>query len=201
MPPATLRAPVTRGRFLRGATAAGGGIVVAGTVLGRAPERAESAASPEQDAKILDFILRIERLQAAFYAEAVERGKFKGELRELAEVLAAHEKAHVAFVEKALGGAGGKPARFDFGDATSRRARFLSEGRKLEDLGVRAYNAQAPNLSAAALRSAARIVSVEARHAAWIRDVAGDNPAPDAAEPSLSTDQVEQQLRATGFIR
>ena len=56
---------------------------------------------------------------------------------------------------------------------------------KLEDLGVAAYTAQAPNLTKGTLKAAARIVSVESRHAAWIRDLRGINPAPDAAEPPL----------------
>jgi len=71
----------------------------------------------------------------------------------------------------------------------------------IEDIGVRAYNAQAPNLTVAALGAAAKIVSVEARHAAWIRDLAGVDPAPDAAEPVLTAEQVQAALRDTGFIR
>ena len=61
--------------------------------------------------------------------------------------------------------------------------RFEPTALKLEDLGVAAYNAQAPNLTKAALAAAARIVSVEARHAAWIRDVRGHD-ARAATRPS-----------------
>ena len=41
----------------------------------------------------------------------------------------------------------------------------------LEELGVAAYNGQATNLSKPALQAAASIVSVNARHAAWIRAI------------------------------
>ena len=71
----------------------------------------------------------------------------------------------------------------------------------LEDLSIRAYNAGAPNLSDGALRSAATIASVEVRHAAWVRDLAKENPAPDASEPVLTPDDVTAAIRKTGYIR
>ena len=67
---------------------------------------------------------------------------------------------------------------------------------KLEDLSVVGYNAQAPALSAGALAAAARIVSVEARHAAWIRDRRHD-PAPDASEPIVSAKRVMATLEGS----
>ena len=61
--------------------------------------------------------------------------------------------------------------------------RFARTAIRLEELGLAAYNGAATSLTPDALADAARIVSVEARHAAWIRDIAGANPAPRAAEP------------------
>jgi len=195
----TVNARRSRASFLRGATL-GGGLAAAGVVLASRPERAGSAPSAERDAEILTFVLQVERLQAAFYGEAFDNGRIVGEPRELARVVGDHERAHVRFIERRLGRAP-RPPRFDFGRATTDPAAFFEAGRRIEDIGVRAYNAQAPNLTDAALRVAARIVSVEARHAAWIRDLAGVDPAPDAAEPALSTEQVQAELRDTGFIR
>jgi hypothetical protein len=49
------------------------------------------------------------------------------------------------------------------------------------------------------LRAAARIVSVESRHAAWIRDLRGMNPAPDASESSIPAQRVLDTFK--GSIR
>ena len=51
------------------------------------------------------------------------------------------------------------------------------------------------------LAAAARIVSVEARHAAWIRDVTGLNPAPAAVEPTASADKVMKTFQGSGFVK
>jgi len=190
----------SRASFLRGATL-GGGVAAAGFVLAGRPDHAESAGSAARDADILTFVLQLEHLQSAFYGEAFDKGSIVGEARELARVVGGHERAHVKFIEDKLGSAAPRPPRFDFGSATSDVAAFFEAGRRIEDIGVRAYNAQAPNLTVAALGAAAKIVSVEARHAAWIRDLAGVDPAPDAAEPVLTAEQVQAALRDTGFIR
>ena len=78
----------------------------------------------------------------------------------------------------------------------------------LEDTGVAAYNGQGPRLRRKTLPTAASIVSVEARHAAWIRHIAGgpaydagkNYPAPVAFDPALSKKKVESAVAATGFI-
>jgi hypothetical protein len=51
------------------------------------------------------------------------------------------------------------------------------------------------------LADAARIVAVEARHAAWIRDLAGADPAPKAADPPRSAAEVLAELRQKGYLR
>lgn len=191
---------LSRAQVLRGGLAAGGALVVAGVLIGELPAPAESAPSPQQDAEILNFVLGLEHLQAAFYAEAVERGQITDEPREFARVVGDHERRHVAFIEAALKGAARPAQKFDFGDATANPAAFLDTARQLEDLGIRAYNAGAPNLTTSALKAAARIASVEARHAAWIRDIAGLNPAPDASEPLTTPAKVMATVRATGFV-
>ena len=65
------------------------------------------------------------------------------------------------------------------------RRAFTAAAVKLEDLAVATYNGQAVNLTPASLKAAARIVSVEARHAAWIRSIAGDVPATEATDPAI----------------
>jgi hypothetical protein len=48
---------------------------------------------------------------------------------------------------------------------------------------------------------AAQIVSVEARHAGWIRAIAGENPAPNATDEPKTATQVQSAVNRTGFVR
>jgi hypothetical protein len=150
---------------------------------------------------VLQFALIIERLQEAFYAEANRRGALRGEVAEFARVVGGNEREHVAFVIQALKGSAAKPPRFSFGEATRDERKFVQSATELEDLGLAAYNGQATNLSPEALAAAGRIVSVEARHAAWIRDLAGKSPAPRAVDVLLSEARVREALKRTGFVR
>lgn len=204
MPVPTPEAPpgrMTRAQVLRAALA-GGGVVMAGGVAIALPGPARSAPSVRQDAEILSFVLLLERLQGALYAEALAKGALTGELREFATTVGGHEREHAAFVEKALGsGVQPPPRRFEFGDATTDPQRFAATAQEIEDLGVAAYQAQAPNLTPTALAAAARIVSVEARHAAWIRDLRGERPAPSASEPRVAAGKVTETLNRAGFVR
>ena len=71
----------------------------------------------------------------------------------------------------------------------------------LEDLGVAALDGQAANLTKPSLAAVATIVSVEARHAAWIRDLLGELPAPTAANPAEGAARVLAAIRRTGFVK
>ena len=78
----------------------------------------------------------------------------------------------------------------DFGDLSSESA-FLKLAVAFEDTGVSAYNGAAPSItSREVLAAAGSIVQVEARHAAAIRLLAKEDPAPDAFDPKLSKQQV-----------
>jgi rubrerythrin len=170
-------------------------------VVGWVASPAGTAPSRALDQKIFNFALLLERLQAAFYTAAVDGGALRGELREFAEVVAGHERAHVDFLEKALGAQAAKRPTFEFGSATQDRQRFVDAAVLLENTGVAAYNGQAAHLTKASLAAAAEIVSVEGRHAAWISALAGRDPAPRAADPGATAEDVAATLRATGFIK
>jgi hypothetical protein len=192
---------MTRARALEAAALTLGAAAVGGVVLGDLAEPATSRPSAKQDAEILNFALVLEYVQSAFYAEGVERAGLSGELLTFARTVAAHEKTHLNFLKRTLGSAARKPPKLDFGDDTADAERFGASALKLEDLGVAAYNAQAPNLTQGALAAAARIVSVEARHAAWIRDVRGDVPAPEASEPTISSQRVIDTFKGSGYVK
>jgi rubrerythrin len=163
-------------------------------------DSAAAPVSPEQDAEVLNFALLVEMLQARFYERALADGKLTGELKTYAEVVGSHEREHRDFILGILGSAARKEPEFDFGETTRDRDLFVKTAIALEDTGLAAYNGQAGNLTPATLAAAAKIVSVEARHAGWIRDIAGLNPAPDAVDAPISADQASKALADTGFI-
>jgi rubrerythrin len=170
------------------------------SLLGTASGSSGVAPSAAQDAKIFNFALALEYLQAAFYGEAVNSGRLKGELRDFAETVAQHERDHVDYLKKALGGQAKSRPQFNFGNATQNEQKFLSTAVVLENTGVAAYNGQVANLTKKAVAAAAEIVSVEARHAAWISDLAGVEPAPHAADAGASAGEVVAIIAKTGFV-
>jgi len=178
-----------------------GGVAVGGVILGEHTDPAVSAPSAKQDAEILNFALLLEYVQLAFHTEALSRAKLTGELKTFASTVAAQEQEHVDFLKQALGSAARKEPKLDFGDDTADTEKYSLAAFKLEDLGVAAYTAQAPNLTKPSLRAAARIVSVESRHAAWIRDLRGMNPAPDASEPSIDAQRVIDTFKGSGYVQ
>ena len=190
----------SRAAFLERAVVAGGVIVAGGVLLTGLPKLAASAPSADQDAEILNFALIVETLQAKFYEAGLKSAGLSGELRQFAQVVGGHESKHVAFIKQALG-KGVKPLpKLSLGDATSSAAKFRAAAVSLEDIGLAAYNGQATNLTPATLAAAAKIVSVEARHASWVRDLAGEVPAPHASDTVLSADETEARLREAGYL-
>jgi hypothetical protein len=188
---------LTRASLMRGGLALGAG----GAALAAWPRTTQSAPSAKQDAEILRFALNVEDLQAAFYADAIKRGTLGGELLEFAQTVGGHERAHAAHIRDLLGASAPKAQRFDFGDTNADAAGFGRTAIKLEELGLAAYNGAATSLSSAALADASRIVSVEARHASWIRDIVGETPAPRAADRPISAQDAQAALARTRFVR
>jgi hypothetical protein len=200
----------TRSELLRRVALGGGALVVGGVTFGGLPSLA-FAASASEDVKIFNFALFLEYLEAAFYTEAEQKGLLIGEARGFAQVVGGHERAHRDYLKKALGSKAIQSPKFDFRDTTSRTDKFIAAAIALEDTGVGAYNGQGANLTKPALAAAATIVSVEGRHAAWIRDIAdisplvlnkpAGGPAPYAFDPLYTKAQVEQRVKSTGFVK
>ena len=185
----------SRAGLLKGSLAVMGAI--GGTAVGAAAlaTAGDSRGSAAPDREILTFGLLIERLQAAFYAAALRGGRLTGEARQFAEVVGAAEQAHVNYLVAALGSGAGKSPSFKFGDAATDPAKFIATAISLEETGLGVYNGQAVNLTPTTLAAAARIVSVEARHAAWARAIAGKDPAPAAVDAPISVSQAKQTFQ------
>jgi rubrerythrin len=190
-----------RGRFPRAVLLTGAGLLLGAAAVAGTGEPAGAAPSPRQDRRILRFLLQLEYLQADFYAAALGGGRLEGELREFAEVVGAHEREHVALLEERLGRSTGRKPTFDFGEATANANRFARAARRLEETGVAAYIGQGANLTPHSVLAVSRIAAVEARHAAWIADLLGRNPAPRAADKAKTGKQVRTVIRRTGFVR
>jgi rubrerythrin len=186
--------------FPRRALFAGTGVVVGGILIGGLPRLATSAPSPAQDAEVFAFALELERLQEAFYAEALSSLDPDGELGRLARVVGAHERAHREFIEQTLGGDAKPAGDFAFGDTLTDSKSFLDAAVALEETAVAAYNGQATNLTPAGLAAAARIVSVEARHASWARGLAGEEPAPRGSDRAIGADRAQTELTQSGLV-
>ncbi len=185
----------------------GGALAGAGLALGAIPAGFAIAQGglPKGDIKILNYALTLEYLEAAFYAEAVQKGELSGESAIFAKLVAEHEQAHVDALKQTLGSKAGKAPGVDFKDATG-KAKFLQTAKTLEDTGVAAYQGQATEIeTAAVLAAAGSILAVEARHAAWVRDIIGGgegvNPAPDAFEVPQDMQAILDAVSGTGFLK
>jgi hypothetical protein len=188
----------TRAGVLRAAALAAGGTLASITALGAA-DRLAAAPSSEQDEQILNLLLLVERLEVAFYEGALERAGLTGELEDYARAVLEHEQEHVAYLEGALGDKAEPAPKYDFAAVTADPDAFARAAAQLEDIAVGAYNGQAPNVTPGAFLAAARIVSVEARHAAWIRSIRDGDPAPDAVDVPYGERRVRRELEALGL--
>ena len=193
--------PRTRAQALRVAAAAG--LAAGGGALlhGRGADTSAAAPSHGQDVKILNFLLVLEEAQAAFYDVALERGALSGDLLRYAQIVAPQEHDHVALLRRRLGGSARPAPRFDFRAATSSPAQFRRAAIDLGEATAAAYIGQGASLTRGLVAEAAGIVAVEARHAAWIRDLAGALPAPRPADPARSPGDVLADLRTKGYLR
>jgi rubrerythrin len=191
---------LSRGEFVARAVVAGGAAAAGGVLVAGFPRLAVSAPSAAQDQKILNFALLLEYIEAGFYAEAFEKDKLSGKLQDYVSVVRGHERAHVAFLKSALGNNARKKPALDFGNTTSDPQTFTTAAIALEETMIAAYNGQAANLTKPTLAMAAKIVSVEARHAGWIRALAGENPAPSATDRPKTAAEVQAAVNQTGFL-
>ena len=194
--------PDTRASFLKKAGIGVGAVALGGAFAGVMP-RIASAATPKSDVAILNFALTLEYLEAAFYAGAkANAGIFKGDTRNFVSVVAQHEAVHVVYLKKALGSAAVKKPTFDFkGTNNTNQKTFQATAQLLEDTGVSAYLGQIALIKTPAIAGAAgTIVTVEARHAAWMRHIRQAPPAPVAFDKPKTKAQILAAVKGTGFI-
>jgi len=92
---------------------------------------------------------------------------------------------------KLLGSQAVRRPLFNFQGTTEQQRPFLKTAVAFEDLAVAAYKGQAPRLkSKPVLAAAVAIHSVEARHAAWMRELFGITPAVSAFDQPAARTRV-----------
>jgi hypothetical protein len=129
----------------------------------------------KDDIGILNYAYALEQLEAAFYTQVILTpfaGMTDGEKSLLSDIRD-HEIAHREFFKNALAANAipGLEVNFTSIDFTKRDS-VLGTAKAFEDLGVSAYNGAGKLIKLPDyLVLAGKIVSVEARHAAYIRDL------------------------------
>jgi hypothetical protein len=172
---------VGRRSFLQyaGAGAAGIALVAAGCKKDRGYENPTMNGGVTIDFKddfgVLNYAYALEQLEAAFYIKVASAppASFTAAQKAYFQDIQFHEIAHREFFKAALSTAAIGSLEVDFSsiDFTSSTS-VLGAAMAFEDLGVAAYNGAGPRIkNGTYLLLAGKIVSVEARHAAYIRDL------------------------------
>ena len=158
------------------------GLTLAVVALGCSDDDDDGGTGPGTDVNlgsgdtgVLNYAYALEQLEAAFYTQVVA-SFYAGATAEEQTILTDirnHEVIHRDFLKAGLGSAAIADLTVDFTNVNfADRASVLGAARTFEDLGVSAYNGAGQLLTTPAnLVNAGRIVSVEARHAAAIRDL------------------------------
>ena len=159
--------------------------------------------------EVLQYALALELFEQDFYAKVKASAPYAGAStadKAAIDQIKKHEDSHVTLLRGAISGLGGTPVTgvtfkaavfaglttFKTGAAATSQ---LGIAQLLEDTGVRAYKGRAGELLGTDLLTVAlQIHSVEARHAAKIRDMRGQrawvNPADDLATHPVYTSGV-----------
>lgn len=138
------------------------------------------------DPGVLNYAYALEQLEAAFYIQVVTTpyaGISASEMSYLTDVRD-HEIAHREFFKAALKTAAIQGLTPDFTSINfADRTSVLTTAKAFEDLGVTAYNGAGKLIvSPDYLTLAGKIVSVEARHAAAIRDLISNGTFADSTD-------------------
>jgi Ferritin-like domain len=162
------------------------------------------------DVGILNYAYALEQIEAAFYTQLAlspYSGITASENALLVDIRD-HEIAHREFFKNALGTSAIASLELDFSTVNfANRDSVLATAKAFEDLGVTAYNGAGKLIvNADYLLLAGKIVSVEARHAAYIRDLISngtfaDNTALDINALDMSRTPAQVLAIAGAYVK
>lgn len=150
------------------------------------------------DFGVLNYAYALEQLEAAFYSMVLASSKFSSifneDERKILNDIRDHEVVHKDFFKAALGMKAIEELKFDFSSVDfNNRESVLKTAKTFEDLGVAAYNGAGKLLEDKTfLLIAGKIVSVEARHAAAIRDVLDSDPTSFAGDDVIDMNGLDR---------
>jgi hypothetical protein len=186
----------------------------AGTISSILLRAQTGTGSTTNDINILNFALRLENLESAFYSQglamfapkdfqnsaavqSIGGTKIGSNLYSYLTAIGQHEQNHVTTLIQSISAMGGTPQAPDcyaFGFTTADQ--FLQTAQVLENTGVMAYDSAIASLQNANLQTAAgTIATVEARHAAYLNLLNFSLPFP---LPFDTTQTMQQVLSAIG---
>ena len=193
-----LLSPVTRATFLK---YAGASAAITGLIMTGCKDKTADVVTPSTiitvdlgtgDTGILNYAYLLEQLEAAFYVKVVA-SPYSGITNEEKTVLTEirdHELLHRDFFKAAIASAAIAQVEFDFSSINfTDRTSVLGTAKVFEDLGVSAYNGAGKLIvNPDYLLIAGKIVSVEARHAAVLRNMISPNTASFAGDDVITAD-------------
>jgi Ferritin-like domain len=160
------------------------------------------APSKKNDTLILRFGLTFEHLQAQFYTEGLRIGGFTAETKRWARVIGAHERAHVQIIRHVLGPKAIPSPFFNYHGVTEHELAFTKTAVAMEDLTTALLIGVMPLLDSPALSSALfSLLTVEARHAAWVRHDRGLLPVASAFDEPKTISEVNRLVASTHFMK
>jgi Ferritin-like domain len=190
----------SRAEFLRKAVIGGSALLAALA----APPMVQGDSIKLDDVRIFQYALNFEYLQATFYTQTEQAGtvaKMRPAKAVWARTLGAHERAHVRIIKKVLGKDATKKPFFDFHGNTETEERFTKTAVAMEDLTTALLTGVTPALHSRGLVAAAfSLLTVEARHAAWARHLAGIVPVADSFDRAKPVSEVDRIVASTRFI-
>ena len=187
----TTDAGISRRRFLNYAGIAGAGMLFASSckkddddVVDPADDGTVDLGSG--DTGLLNYAYALEQLEAAFYVKVCTAfyNDITDQEKAYLQDLRAHELAHRELLRNILGANAIPSLEFDFSSVNfTDKMSVLIAAKEMEDFGVAAYNGACKLIVVPdTLALAVKIVSVEARHAAYMRNMLAYNSFSDSAD-------------------
>jgi hypothetical protein len=178
----------------------GGAVGAAGVLLGALAAPA-AAKTTRRELAILNFDLVFEYMQVGLYSEAERIGALSRTTASWTRVVGAHERAHARVLKDLLGREAVKKPSFNYRGVTEEDGRFTRTAVAFEDATAALLKGQAPRIESRDLLAALLTLhSIEARHAAWVRYIAGIPPATSAFDEPSSQQRIEGIVQRANFV-